>query len=91
MLNSSRHEIITAHKKTKYRQIKKFLSLSLSDVVFILLINVIMPTIVGFLTFMSRLNFVFSCIEHQNNLTSRPGLGVIKLEFVLRLKIKRSD
>ena len=33
----------------------KFLALSLSDVVFIMLINVKMPTIVGILTFMSRI------------------------------------
>ena len=44
----------------KYRQIKKFLALSLSDVVFIMLINVKMPTIVGILTFMSMINFVLS-------------------------------
>ena len=31
----------------KYGQIKKFLALSLSDVVFIMLINLKMPTIVG--------------------------------------------
>ena len=46
--------------KLKYQQIKKFLVLSLSGVVFILLINVKMPTIVGILTFMSRINFVLS-------------------------------
>ena len=34
--------------------------LSLSNVVFIKLINVEMPTIVGILTFMSRTNFVIS-------------------------------
>ena len=33
---------------------------SLPDVVFIMLINVKMPTIVGILTFMSRINFVLS-------------------------------
>ena len=38
----------------------KFIALSLSDVVFILLINVKMPTIVGILTFMSTINFVLS-------------------------------
>ena len=42
------------------RQMKKFLALSLSDVRFIMLINVKMPTIVGILTFMSRINFVLS-------------------------------
>ena len=46
--------------KIKYRQIKKFLALSLSDVVLIMLINVKMPTIVGILTFMSGINFMLS-------------------------------
>ena len=51
----------TAYKKIiKYRQMKKFLALSLSDVVFIMLINVKMSTIVDILTFMSRINFVLS-------------------------------
>ena len=41
--------------------IAKFsMSLSLSEVVFIMLINVKMSTIVGILTFMSRINFVCS-------------------------------
>ena len=46
--------------KLKYRQMKKFLALCLSDVVFIMLINVKMPTIVGILTFMGRINFMLS-------------------------------
>ena len=59
MLNSTEHEISTTHKKTlQYRQMKKFLALSLLDVVFIMLIDVKMPTIVGILTFMSRINQV---------------------------------
>ena len=55
MLNSTEQEISTV-----YRQIKKFLALSLSAVIFIMLINVKMPSIVGILTFMSRINFVLS-------------------------------
>ena len=39
---------------------KEFLALSLSDVVFIMLKNVKMPTFVGILTFMSR---VISCSD----------------------------
>ena len=39
---------------------KKSLALSRSNVVFIKLINYKMPTIVGILTFMSRINFVLS-------------------------------
>ena len=53
---------------------KKFLALSISDVIFIMLINVKMPTIVGILTFMSRINFVLSLVEHGKSfLTSGPG------------------
>ena len=44
----------------KYRQMKKCLALSRSDVVFIILIDVEMPAIVGILSFMSRINFVRS-------------------------------
>ena len=54
---------------------KKFLALSLSDVVFIMLINVKMPSIVGILTFMSRINFVLSRVEYKKSyITSGPGL-----------------
>ena len=56
MLSSAEH-VSTAHK-LKYRHGKKCLGLSLSDVVFIMLINDKMPTIIGILTFMSRINFV---------------------------------
>ena len=45
--------------KTKI-QTKKCLASSPSDVVFIMLINVKMPTIVGILTFICRSNFVLS-------------------------------
>ena len=64
MLNSTEHEILLI-TKIKYRQIKKLLALSLSDVVFILLLNVKMPTIIGILTFMNRIKFVLSCAEHE--------------------------
>ena len=75
MLNSTEHEISTAQKKLKYRQIKKFLALSFSDVIFIMLINVKMPIIVGILTFMSRTNFVLSWVEHEKSfITSGPVL-----------------
>ena len=59
MLNSAEHKISAAHK-TKMLKHTVFLDLKLSDVVFIMLINVKMPTIVGILTFMSRINFVLS-------------------------------
>ena len=46
--------------KNKIPANKEFLALSFSGVVFIMLVNVKMPTIVGILTFMSRINFVLS-------------------------------
>ena len=45
MLNSLEHEISTA-LRLKYQQIKNCLGLSPSDVVFIMLVNVKMPTLV---------------------------------------------
>ena len=56
MLNSTEHEISTAHKTTVLKN-RQFLAFKLSDVIFIMLINVKMPTIiVGILTFMSMIN-----------------------------------
>ena len=46
--------------KTNMLKNKYFLAFKLSDVVFIMLINVKMPTIVGILTFMSMINFMLS-------------------------------
>ena len=47
-------------KTKKAERIKYFLAFKLSDVVFIMLINVKMPLIVGILTFMSVVNFMLS-------------------------------
>ena len=56
------HELSTKfHLLIKSKMLKRiFLAFKLSYDVFILLINVKMPTIVGILTFMSRINFVLS-------------------------------
>ena len=53
-------------KETKMLKIKIFLALNFSDV-FILLINVKMPTIVAILTFTSRINFLLSLVEHEKS------------------------
>ena len=51
-----------------------FLASCLSDIAFIMLINIKMPTIVGFLTFMSRINFVLSLVEYKKSfITLGPG------------------
>ena len=55
---------------------RKFLALSLSDVAFIMLINVKMPTIYGILTFISRINFVLSRVEHEKSLITS-GTGIL--------------
>ena len=62
MLNSDEHEMLNAHKY-KNIKIKKFSFFSDSDkprMLFLLLINVKMPTIVGILTLMSRKNFMLN-------------------------------
>ena len=73
MLNSVEHEILNAHK---YKNIKKFGFFLGSDkpiMLFFLLINVKMPTIVGILTFMSMKNFMLSSVEHEKSfITSGP-------------------
>ena len=46
--------------ETQMLETKIFLASKHTDVVSILLINVKMPTIVGILTFMSRINFMLS-------------------------------
>ena len=52
------------------------LALSISDVVFIMLVNIKMPTIVGILTFMSRINLVLSWVEYEKSFkTFGPALG----------------
>ena len=62
-----------------------FLAFKLLDVeLFIMLINVKMPTIVGILTFMSRINFVFNLVEHEKSfITSGPDLGPNCLQRLL--------
>ena len=46
--------------KSKMLKINTFLAFRRSDVVFIMLIFIKMPTIVGILTFMSMINFMLS-------------------------------
>ena len=48
-----------------------------------MLINVKMPTIVGILTFMSRINFMISRVEHEKKFYSlRPGPKVLWFYFI---------
>ena len=88
MPNSTEHEISTAHKNLKYeyRQMKKFLALSLSDVVFIMLINITMQD-----------KFRLSWVEHGNFfITLKPGytqcyrLEVGNSEYFFSVSTKRN-
>ena len=66
MVSSTEHELSSAHKKLKHRQMTECLALSHSYVVLIMLINV--------KTFMSRINFVLSRVENEKSfITSGPG------------------
>ena len=58
-------------------KIDTFLAFELSDVVFIMLINVKIPTIVGILTFMCMTNFMLSCGEHDKCVTYKISEPVI--------------
>ena len=61
---------MTFQKLIKTKILKYFFfALNHSDVVFILLINVKMPTIIGILTFMSRININLSSVEHEKSYT----------------------
>ena len=58
---SAEHEISNVHKnQNAEKTIKIFLASKLPDVVYILLINFTMPTIVGIFIFRNRLNFMLS-------------------------------
>ena len=81
MLNSTEYRISTAHK-TNMLKMTNFFVLKLSDV-FILLINVKMPTIVGILTFMSRINFMLSKVKHEHGFIGL-GPGILTI-LVLKL------
>ena len=53
---------------------KKFLALSLSGVVLIMLKKFKMPTIVGILTFMSKINIMLILVEYDKSfITLEPG------------------
>ena len=83
---------------------KKFLALSISDVVFIMVINikmplivdilasinVKMPTIVDILTFMSRIYFMLSRIEHEFFfITSVKDVMLIHVHIIQMNQIRR--
>ena len=55
-------KFLNAHK---YQEIQHFSGSDRPRMLFSLLINVKMPTIVGILTFMSRKNFIISRVEYE--------------------------
>ena len=74
MLNPTEHEISVVHNNLNTNKRRSALL-----VVFIMLINVKMPTIVGIqLIFMSRINFVTELSMKKSFMTSGPDLKVFK-------------
>ena len=70
MLNSVEHEICPANKSQMPNNCKFFLAKHRISS----LINMKMPTIVGIFIFISRENFMHSCVEHEKSfITSRPN------------------
>ena len=67
----------TSLKYKKYQEIKLFSGSDNSRMLFVLLIHVKMPTVVGVFTFMSRKIFILSWVEHENVfITSGPNPDV---------------
>ena len=63
---------------------KDLFALILSDVVFIMLINVKMATIVGILTFMSMIQFILRRVEHDENVYLKPlKMQLVQVYFFL--------
>ena len=65
MVSSAEHGILNAHK---YKYIKKITFFSNPDkriMLFFMLLNVKLPTIVGILIFMSRKNIMFNRVEND--------------------------
>ena len=79
MLNSTEHDISTALKKTKKLKIKTFLAFKLSKVLFIVLINVKMPKIVGILTFMSMINFIAQLLNKNTKYKTNSDVNLFYL------------
>ena len=75
-LKTTGYEISTAHKNIN---LKKDFSCfkTLSKCVFIMLISVKMPTIVGILALMSMINFMLNWVVHEKSfITSRPDMEI---------------
>ena len=64
-LCSVEHKMLNAHKYKKYPKIQHFSGSYKPRMLFYLLINVKMPTIVGILIFMSRKNSMLNRVEHE--------------------------
>ena len=69
MLNSTEHEILNA-QKYKISRNSAFSGSDKPIMLFFLLINVEMPTVVNILTFMNRKNFMLSSAENDFFTTS---------------------
>ena len=74
---SMKFHLFTVLIKSKILKDNEFSCQKHSDIVFILLINVKMPTIVivGILTFMGRITFMLGCIKHVIKFYNLVGRG----------------
>ena len=86
MLNSTEHEISTSHKKLKCFKINTLFAFKLSNIIFIMLINLKMPTIVGIFTFTRMINYMLISVEHERfiSLVPEPLIsGIFQWNMVL--------
>ena len=59
-------------KLIKTKMLKTFLAFKLTDTVFVILINIKMPMVVGTLSFMSMI-FILSIVEHEKRFITSGG------------------
>ena len=103
MLSSAEHKVSTTHRNNNVEKWSFFLAFNTSGVVFIMLINVKMPTGVGIFTLMSRINFVgiftfmsrinhmLSWVEHEKSVTtSKSYIHSTSYGYLTKRTIKHS-
>ena len=70
----------------KFQEIQLFSGSDKPRMLFFMLINVKMPTIVGILIFMSRKNFMLCLVEHEKSfITLGPGFVCMYKEIIHNL------
>ena len=75
------------HINKKYKEMRLVLGSDKPRILFFPLIKVKMTTTAGILTYVSRKNFMLSCVENKKCfITSGQGLSLLRLDQRIRMK-----